>query len=91
MHFPRYEKDPSAVLDYTLDWSAWLQAGETISSSTWTVPAGLTKNSESGNGETSTVWLSGGTAGADYVVTCEVTTSEGRVDQRSLEIRCRER
>ena len=30
-------KDPSAVLDYTLDWSEWLPSGDEISSSTVTI------------------------------------------------------
>lgn len=91
MWSPRYDKDPQAVLDYTLDWSAWLQTGETITSSSWFAPVGLTKDAESHTDDSATVWLSGGTASQDYLVTCEVTTSEGRTDQRSILIRCRER
>lgn len=77
-------KDPSSVLDYTVDWSNWLASGETISASAFTVESGLTKDSES-NGDTSgTVWLSGGTAGTAYSVTHQITTTAGRTDERSF-------
>lgn len=29
-------KDPSAVLDYSVDWSQWLEATDTLSDATWT-------------------------------------------------------
>lgn len=88
---PTYIKDPSSVLDYGFDWALWLTTGEIIASATWTVPAGLVKDSESVNGAITACWISGGTAGVDYEVTCEVTTSAGRIDQRSILIRCRQR
>ncbi|TDH48493.1 hypothetical protein E2F47_23540 [Mycobacterium eburneum] len=36
-----FAKDPSAVLDYTIDWTAWLPAGDTIVSAVWTPSAGV--------------------------------------------------
>lgn len=97
-----YTKDPDAVLDYKFDWAAetngtgtsdWLAAGETITSHTVTVEAGLTKDSDSATDtDTSvTVWLSGGTAGTDYDVACEITTSADRTDERTITIRVRDR
>lgn len=80
------EKDPGAELDYSMDWTAWLQAGETIMSSTWTVSAGMTKVSESSGASTTTVWLSGGVAGREYMVTNEIVTSAGRRDDRSFRL-----
>ena len=32
-----FTQDPSAVLDYTVDWSAWLPTSDTIASATWAV------------------------------------------------------
>lgn len=82
-------KDPAAVLDYTIDWTAWLTEGETITASTWTVPAGLTEQSTSATPTAATVWLAGGTVGAGrYTVTNEITTSDGRTDERSIQITC---
>lgn len=88
-----FKKDPTAVLDFGINWSdvtavggPWLQGGETITASTWTVPAGLTKNSDSKTSSATTVWLSGGTPGAQYQITNTITTSAGRTDSRSLTI-----
>lgn len=81
-------KDPSAVLDYQFDWSAWLGT-DTIATSAWTAPTGITVNSESETTTTATVWLSGGTDGANYAVVNEITTAGGRTDQRTLTIKCR--
>jgi len=82
-------KDPAARKDYTVDWADFLD-GDTISAVAWTVPAGLTTYSSSNSATAATVWLSGGTAGNDYLVTCQVTTAGGRIDQRSFTILCRE-
>lgn len=96
---PWIEKDPSAVLDYTIDWNAsganggpWLQTGETITSaSVWTIPTGITKTSQTDTTTMSTVWLSGGTAGTAYTITCKITTSSGRTDERSFVVVVKQR
>jgi hypothetical protein len=81
----QFTKDPSATLDYTIDWSNWLGT-DTISTSTWTVPNGLTKESDSNTTTTATVWLSGGTVGEIYTVTNHIVTTSGREDDRSIRI-----
>ena len=85
-----FEKDPDAVLDYTRDWSPFLGT-DTIATSTFTVPTGLTKVTETNNTTTATVWLSGGTAHSMYVVTNRITTAGGRTDDRSWLITVREK
>jgi hypothetical protein len=78
--------DPQAVLDYQIDWSAWLGT-DTISTSTWTVPTGLTQPSASSHSDTTaTVWLAGGTEGNSYTVTNHILTASGRQDDRSITI-----
>lgn len=87
-----YVKDPGAVLDYSFDWGEhWLAVGETISTSTWTVETGITADSNSHDATTTTVFLSGGTAGENYQVTNHITTSQARQDERSLTIQVRQR
>jgi hypothetical protein len=83
-----FRKDPDATLDYGFDWEAddWLSSGETITDSVWTVQTGLTKDSESNTETTTTVWLSGGTAGEVYTVANQITTSAGRIDERTFGI-----
>jgi hypothetical protein len=82
--------DSEAVLDYTVDWTDWIGA-DTISSVTWTVATGLTKESQANTTTTATVWISGGTVGTDYSVECKITTAGGRTDERTITIRVRNR
>ena len=86
-----YTKDPDARLDYRVDWTLWLEDAETISTSEWIVPAGLTKVDESNATKTATVWLTGGTVGQTYRVTNRVTTNQNRIDDRSIQIDVRDR
>ncbi len=97
-----FTKDPDAVLDYKFDWKAltngsgasdWLASGETISSATVTVGAGLTKDSDSitDTSTSVTVWLSGGTVDVSYSVACKIVTSAGRTDERTIQVDVRQR
>jgi hypothetical protein len=83
-------KDPAAVLDFSWDWSAWL-GSDTISTATVTAESGLTVNSSGVVGGVVTGWLSGGSVGITYMVTCQVVTVGGRTDERSISILCRQR
>jgi hypothetical protein len=86
-----WSKDPNAVLDWAFDWSRWLSESETISSAVIEVEDGLTKDSQSNTADTVTVWLSGGTLGVTYDVTCRITTNQGRTDERTIGIRVTDR
>lgn len=85
-----YLHDPEAVLDYGVDWSAWLGT-DTLASVTWTVPTGLVLASQANTTTVATAWISGGVAGSVYTVECKVTTAAGRTDERSFQLRCQER
>ena len=82
---PSFIKDPDAVLDYSVDWSAWL-GSDTISTSTWTVPTGLTEGSSTNDDDGTTIWLSGGTLDAYYLIVNKIITAGGRTDYRSFYI-----
>lgn len=84
-------KDPDAVLDYQIDWSSWLATGETIATSTWTVSTGITKDSDSNDTTSATIWLSGGTAGTSYTCTNQIVTNQSRTEERTIRIDVRER
>ena len=90
MAFTKFTKDPQAVLDYVIDWSAWL-GEDTISASEWTVPDGITLDSDSFTDTTATAWLSGGTAGESYDVTNEIVTDGGRTDDRTITIQVKQK
>lgn len=84
-------KDPSAILDYSVDWTGWLASGDTIVTSSWTVPEGITEDSESQTTTTATIWLSGGTEGEDYTLVNKIATAGGRTEERTITIKVRER
>lgn len=84
-------KDPAAILDYSWDWSQWLQTGETITTSTITPSPGLTIQSSSFTSTVATAWVKGGTAGQPYTVTNEITSSGGRTANRTISIRVQTR
>lgn len=84
-----YLKDPNGVDDATINWATWL-AGDTIASSTWTVAAGLTADSDSYSTTAATLWMSGGTAGSTYTATNRITTAAGRTQDRTLIIQVEE-
>lgn len=86
-----WTKDPNAVLDWVFDWSNWLLAGETITTSTFATTAGITVNSSSNTTTNTTVWLSGGNTGQIYSVTNTVVTTGGRTDDRTITIRVKNR
>jgi len=85
-----FKKDPESILDYSIDWSVWLN-GDTISGSSWTVPSGLTEGSDSFTDTTTILWLSGGTAGESYSVVNRIDTASGRRADKTITIQCREK
>lgn len=85
-----YIKDPSAKLDYSIDWSEWLPTGDAISTATWTVTGATLVSSSTASG-IATAWIEGGTEGTDATATCRVTTTAGRIDERTIRIQIRGR
>lgn len=84
-----YEKRPAEVKDYQVDWTrhllvAGVDAGDTVTSSTWTAETGIVIDDDSSTTTTATVWLSGGTEGVAYTVTNRVVTAQGRTYERSF-------
>jgi hypothetical protein len=72
-------KDPGESKLYTMDWTATLSSGATVSTSTWTLPPGLTNVADAivtGSLKT-TVKVSGGNDGQDYELVNQITTSDG--------------
>lgn len=84
-----YAKDPQAVVDYTLDWTNFL-AGDTLATSTWLVPDDLTigtgAKAPTNDTTSATVWISDGVAGKAYVIVNRITTTDGRTDDRSIQL-----
>lgn len=84
------EKDPSADKDYSIDWSALLQDGETITASVWTADAALTLTDDGISGGVCFVWISGGVNGTTYSIRNQITTSRGLIDERTLQLKVKD-
>ena len=85
-----YNKDPTEVLDYTIDWETLLD-GDTIATSTWAVDTGITQDSESETTTLAIIWVSGGTVDKQYTLTNTIVTAGARTRVRSIAINVIER
>ena len=89
------DKDPGAVLTYSIDWSDWMPTNDTIANSVMTVstitgdPTPLIVTSQGFVANTSVAFahLDNGSAGNVYTVTNTITTTDGSVDVRRFRIK----
>ena len=86
------EHDPDEVLDYSVDWTGRIE-DDPIATSDWTItPSGtLVKDSDTFADAITTIWLSGGTAGASYILRNRITTEGNRTLDQSITIRVLDR
>lgn len=91
------EKDPYAVLDYSLDWTNWMPTGEVISTISITAEtisgdtAPLTIDSTTNTDYIATAYISGGTVGNIYNVEYRIVTDNSKQDSRNFRIKVVER
>lgn len=80
-----FKKDPDATLDYSFDWTAYLAAGsDLISSVTWVLSAGLLQVSTVPSTTTPAIFVAGGVLDTTESITCRITTTGGRIDDRTI-------
>ena len=89
-------KDPDSNIDYGVDLNntdvgPWLASGETIVTSVWIVPVGLTGGTEANTTTATSIFLTGGTVGETYTLTNRITTSTPRTEDFSMLITCAEK
>jgi len=85
------DKDPNSVLDFLVDWFAWLQVSEVITDHIVTITGSVVEDSSDHDNSTVTVWLSGGEVGEFTLVTVRVTTNQGRTEDKSFRLVIKER
>lgn len=91
---PTIDKDPNATLDYVFDWSTWLAAHDPVDTITTheVLVTGVTLNTSAIEGANRVrAWISGGTVGQPAQATCRITTAAGRVDDRTIFFKIKER
>jgi hypothetical protein len=81
-----FTKDPAGIIDYTIRWTSWLPSGDTISSSSWTVPPGIVKVSEANTTTDAVIFLASGSLGVIYEVTNRIVTTGGRQNDQTISI-----
>jgi len=87
----KFEKQPSEIQDYDIDFSEYLDAlTDTASSATVTGEIGITVNAFALSGKVVKVWLSGGDNGETYKITVRLTTSGGRVREADIKVKVKE-
>lgn len=92
------EHDPDSRLDYSWDWDKWLGHDETITNHSISIlpaqPADGVKLDDSDiypGGKSVVAWLTGGVENTEVGVTCHIVTSEGREDDRTIDLWVKER
>jgi hypothetical protein len=93
MAFPTYVHDPDAFLDYHVDWSDWLTEGDTLAG-VLIIAADDVDVATSGYTDTVTyAWVSLSSPVADqkYNITHRATSAQGRIDDRTQTLVCKER
>ena len=81
-----FDKSPTDISPWTFDWSEELVSGETITNSQFITTPGLTLSGATLSSPQTSIWVSGGTAGAVYLVTNRITTSAGRQEDWSFQV-----
>ena len=87
-------KDPRAELQYGVDWVDWLDAGDTLTTSSFTIENSDASISLQRNPILSGVayaTVSGGTTGTIYTVRCDISTTAGYDDTRRFRIKVENR
>lgn len=84
-------KAPAAVVDYGVRWARYLAEGDSLATSTWSIAGTATLSAPAISGTDTRVWITGGTAGENLVLTNRITTVLGRTDERSFSVPVRQR
>jgi hypothetical protein len=74
---PDFTKDPDSTVDFPFNWKPELN-GDTIFSSEFLLPDGMTLVSQSNDATTATPFVSGGSLGLIYRLTNRIVTVGGR-------------
>lgn len=82
---PYVEMVPGETLDWSRDWTDVLEDGETIVTSVWDVPVGLTAGLAADTGTYTSQWVTAATLG-EYSLVNAMTSSAGRTWLRTLTV-----
>lgn len=85
-------KDPAdRRVAYAVDWTARLDAGDTLAASTFELPGGLIAENAANTATAASVQISGGAAGCAYEIVNRVTTTRGAELEQAIRLRVKTR
>ncbi|MHC2666573.1 hypothetical protein ACMA5K_24190 [Bradyrhizobium diazoefficiens] len=85
-------KDPAERrIEYAVDWTARLGAGDELATSTFELPSGLLAENAANTATVATVQISGGAAGQAYEVVNRITTAKGAELEQTIRLRVKTR
>lgn len=92
--------DPNEIQAYSVDWSRFLNTGDTISTVGWYVNGVLTPSytttenlnlvQPTNTDTVATVRITGGNVGQKYKIACRIATADGLIYERSIFLTIRE-
>jgi len=85
MGIERKYKDPDAVKWFGVDWADYL-GSDTILTSIWIIPAGLTQAGAGNTDTQASVKIGGGVLNQVYRIANRITTSNGETLDKSIDI-----
>jgi len=86
-----FTKQPIERLDYDVDFTSWLKAGDAILTTTVTSsPAGLTIETTDAATAIPKLWVSGGVNKKTYVVSTLVITNQGRAKEVNFKLKIKD-
>mgnify|MGYP003440798007 FL=1 len=84
-------KDPDENLDYSFNWADYLSPTSDTIESVAFAAVGATLGTASNTTTLATAFVSGGVSGSTATLSCAITTAQGRVAQRSVYLKIKER
>lgn len=87
---PDFIKDPDSTEDFAFNWVADLD-GDTISTSSFTLPDGLTEVSSTNSAYATQIFVSGGSLDRTYRIVNSIVTAGGREFDKTIRLYVRER
>lgn len=89
---PKGIKDPNARLDFPISFAKWLaDISDTYKSHTVRTTGSIVCDSSTESNGVITVWISGGTTNETATFTIQITTTSGRVDERTFYLSIKDR
>lgn len=80
-------KTATDIKDYGVNWTRYLDDTSITFTSSWTVPSGITRVTDSVDDQIAVIRLSGGTAGTNYTLINTIVTSAGETLDQAIQVR----